>query len=184
MLHHHALEAPLVPSPYILRLARSFSCKMCKIKCIEILFIPFKCQPLYLLQGAFLILRTWNFTLPGLFFFTMGYNRGFNFWAKYPELWGFFHHRFRGIDNTHPAYAKSTPSFCKEHLGPHQRPPGSWPTGTEHPTNVLMILLYFDINENSIQQSPYLSLMATNTLPLSSCSPCHFLSPFDINGKG
>ena len=85
MLHHHVLEAPLVPSPYLLRLVHEIDNKM---KCIDLLFIlsfhrhrdhihtlrkplepsprgfpHFKEMKLYssgaflLYQGAFLILR-------------------------------------------------------------------------------------------------------------------------------
>ena len=36
MLHHHVLEAPLVPSPYLLRLVNELDDQM---KCIDLLFI-------------------------------------------------------------------------------------------------------------------------------------------------
>ena len=64
MLHHHVLEAPLVPFPYLLRLVNELDNEM---KCIDLLFIhvfhrhrdhihTLK-KPLNLLQEAFPILK-------------------------------------------------------------------------------------------------------------------------------
>ena len=64
MLHLHVLEAPLVPSPYLLRIVHEIGDKM---KCIDLLFIHAfhrhrdhihtLRKPLNLFQEAFLILR-------------------------------------------------------------------------------------------------------------------------------
>ena len=93
MLHHHVLEAPLVPSPYLLRFLNEQDEEM---KCSGLLFIlafhiflePSPRDLFYLLRGfphfkeLKLIFRGFS-SLPwatiGAFFFTMGYNRGFHF---------------------------------------------------------------------------------------------------------
>ena len=93
MLHHHVLEAPLVPSPYLLRFLNEQDDQM---RCIDLLFI-LSCHTFlepsprgfpYLLSGfphfkeMKLLFKGFS-SLPwatiGAFFFTMGYNRGFHF---------------------------------------------------------------------------------------------------------